>query len=212
MTELMSIESVMTSNHLIILTPSSPALSLSQHQGLFQWVSSSHQVPKYWSFSFSISPSKEYSGWFPLGLSGLIFLLSKGLSRVFSSPTVWGHLGFISSQLLNLFCSVKKKKGKEKEKQMFIPWKCVNYLLYWTSHFILCTHFSPHSFFNSEKFAPKHIAFSVPISWFVPKILLFLKNQQWLPMIQIKLFKFQSQAQQKLVVDPTHTYDFCLHF
>ena len=39
--------------------PSLPAFNLSQHHGLFQWVSSSHQ---YWSFSFSISPSNEYSG------------------------------------------------------------------------------------------------------------------------------------------------------
>jgi len=37
-------------------------LSSPSHQGLFQWVSSSHQWPKYWSFSFSISPSNEYSG------------------------------------------------------------------------------------------------------------------------------------------------------
>ena len=44
------------------LSPPSPALNLSQHEGLFQWVSSSHQVAKYWSFSFSISPSNEYSG------------------------------------------------------------------------------------------------------------------------------------------------------
>ena len=42
---------------------SPPAFNLSQHQGLFQWVSSSHQWPKYWSFSFSINPSNEYSGW-----------------------------------------------------------------------------------------------------------------------------------------------------
>ena len=53
---LMSIELVMPS-------PSPPAFSLSQHQGLFQWVSYSHQVAKvYWNFSFSISPSNEYSG------------------------------------------------------------------------------------------------------------------------------------------------------
>ena len=39
--------------------PSSPALNLSQHQGLFQWVGI--RWPKYWSFSFSISPSKGYS-------------------------------------------------------------------------------------------------------------------------------------------------------
>ena len=42
--------------------PSPPAFSLSQHQGLFKWVSSSHQVAKYWSFSFSISHFNEYSG------------------------------------------------------------------------------------------------------------------------------------------------------
>ena len=42
--------------------PSPPAFNLSQHQGLFQWVSSSHQVGKLRSFSFSVSPSNEYSG------------------------------------------------------------------------------------------------------------------------------------------------------
>ena len=36
--------------------------SPSQHQGLFQWVGSLHQVAKNWSFSFSIRPSNEYSG------------------------------------------------------------------------------------------------------------------------------------------------------
>ena len=45
-----------------LLSPSPPAFNLSQHQGLFKWVSSSHQmVKKYWSSSFSISPSNEYS-------------------------------------------------------------------------------------------------------------------------------------------------------
>ena len=41
----LSVESVMTSNHLILLPPS-PALNLSQHQGRFQWVSFSHEVIK----------------------------------------------------------------------------------------------------------------------------------------------------------------------
>ena len=44
------------------LSSPSPLACLSQHQGLFQWVSSSHQWPKYWSFNFSTSPSNEYSG------------------------------------------------------------------------------------------------------------------------------------------------------
>ena len=43
-------------------SPSPSALSLSQNQGLFQWDSSSHHVPEYGSFSFSISSSNEYSG------------------------------------------------------------------------------------------------------------------------------------------------------
>ena len=37
-------------------SPSPPAFNLSQHQGLFRWVSSSHRVAKYWSFSLRISP------------------------------------------------------------------------------------------------------------------------------------------------------------
>ena len=43
-------------------SPSPPALNLFQHQGLSQWVISSHKVAKYWSFSFNISPFNEYSG------------------------------------------------------------------------------------------------------------------------------------------------------
>ena len=43
-------------------SPSPPALNLSQHQGLFKWVSSSYQVAKYCSFSFNISPSNEHPG------------------------------------------------------------------------------------------------------------------------------------------------------
>ena len=42
--------------------PSPPVLNLSQHQGVFQWVSSSHQVAKYGSFSFNISLSNEHPG------------------------------------------------------------------------------------------------------------------------------------------------------
>ena len=44
--------------------------------------------PKYWSFSFNISPASEYSGLISLGWTGWISLLSKRLSRVFSNTTV----------------------------------------------------------------------------------------------------------------------------
>ena len=46
--------------------------------------------PKYWSFSISLSNYLNIQGWFPLGLTSLI-LQSKGLWRVFFSPTVWKH-------------------------------------------------------------------------------------------------------------------------
>ena len=44
------------------LSSPSPALNFSQHQGPFKWVSTLHRWPKYWSFSFSISPSNEHPG------------------------------------------------------------------------------------------------------------------------------------------------------
>ena len=57
-----TLESVMPSNHLFLSPPSS-AFNLSQNQGLFQWVCSSHLWwPKYCNFSFSIGLSDEYSG------------------------------------------------------------------------------------------------------------------------------------------------------
>ena len=53
--------------------------------------------PKYWNFSFSLSPSMNIQSWVPLGLVGLISLLSKELSRVFSSTTIQKHQ-FFSAQ------------------------------------------------------------------------------------------------------------------
>ena len=73
---------------------SPPAFNLSQNQGLFQWVSSSHQVAKVLSFSFSVSPSNEYSGPTSFRIDGWISLQSKGLSRIFSTTTVQKHQFF----------------------------------------------------------------------------------------------------------------------
>ena len=77
-----------------LLSPSPPALNISQHQDLFKWVSSSYQVAKVLSFSFNISPSNEHQDWSPLGWSGWISLQSKGLSRVLSNTTVQKHQFF----------------------------------------------------------------------------------------------------------------------
>ena len=72
-------------------SPSPPALSLSQHQGVFQWVSSLHQVAKVLELaSASVLPMNNQD-WLPSGWTGWISLQSKGLSRVFSNTTVQKH-------------------------------------------------------------------------------------------------------------------------
>ena len=91
--KLMSIKSVMPSNHLILchpllLLPSIfPSIKVFSNELtlLIRW-------PRYWSFSFSNSPPMNIQDWLPLGLTGLVSLQSKGLSRVFSNTTVWSQL------------------------------------------------------------------------------------------------------------------------
>ena len=59
-------------------SPSPPAPNPSQHQGLFQWVNSLHEVAKYWSFSFNISPSNEHSGLISFRMDWLDLLAVQG--------------------------------------------------------------------------------------------------------------------------------------
>ena len=89
---LMSIESVMTSNHLILchplllppsIFPSSGSFQMSQ---FFTWGGQSIRA----SVSASVLPM-NIQGQFPLGLTGLISLLSKGLLSIFSSTTNQKH-------------------------------------------------------------------------------------------------------------------------
>ena len=56
----------------------SPAFSPSQHQGLFKWVSSLYQWPKYWTFSFIISPSSEHPGLISFRMDWLDLLAVQG--------------------------------------------------------------------------------------------------------------------------------------
>ena len=67
-------------------SPSPPALSLSQHQGLFKWVSSSHQVPEYWSFSFNISPTNEHPGLITFRMDWLDLLAVQGTLKSLLQP------------------------------------------------------------------------------------------------------------------------------
>ena len=90
--KLISTESVVPSNHLILCGPLLLQLSVFPSNRVFSSESAlCIRWPKYWSFSFSISPSSEIQSWFPLGLTGLICLQSKELSRVFFNTTVQKH-------------------------------------------------------------------------------------------------------------------------
>ena len=101
----MAIELVMTSNYLVLCRPLlHPPLNLSQHQGLFQTVGPSHQWPKYWSFSFNISPSNEYSGLISFGMDWLDFLAVQGtlkslLQHHSSKASILLHSAFFIVQL-----------------------------------------------------------------------------------------------------------------
>ena len=95
-----SIEPVMPSNHLIICRPLLLLPSIFPSIRDFSNESALRMKwPKYWSFNFSISPSSEYSGLISFSIDWFISLLSKGLSRVFSSSTVQNHQFFCASFL-----------------------------------------------------------------------------------------------------------------
>ena len=97
--KLMSMESVMPFNHLILccslllLSSIFPSIRVFSNESVFhiRW-------PKCWSFSFNISPSDDYSGLISFRTTGWISLQSKGLSRVFSNTTDQKHQ-FFSAQL-----------------------------------------------------------------------------------------------------------------
>ena len=102
--KLMSIESVLPSNHLILcrpllllplIFPSIRVFSSELVLGIM-W-------PKYWSFNFSISPSNEYSELISFRIDCFDLLQSKGLSRIFFNTTVQKHqfLGALLSLLSN---------------------------------------------------------------------------------------------------------------
>ena len=78
---------------LLLLPPIPPSIRVFSNESTLcmRW-------PKYWSFSFSISPSKEHPGLISFGWTSWISLQSKGLSRVFSNTTVQKHQ-FFGAQL-----------------------------------------------------------------------------------------------------------------
>ena len=111
--KLMSIDSVMLSNHLnSAFSPSLPAFSLSQH-----WFFSSESVlcirwSEYWSFSFSISPSSEYSGLISFRIGQLDLLAVQGtlksLLQHHSSKTILWRSAFFIVQLSDPYMTIGK--------------------------------------------------------------------------------------------------------
>ena len=93
----MSIEFVIPPNHLILCRPLLLPSAFPSIRVFFNESFLRVRWPKYWNFSFNISPS-NVQDWFPLVWTGWISLQSKGLSRVFSNTIVQKHQ-FFSTQL-----------------------------------------------------------------------------------------------------------------
>ena len=97
--KLKSIELVMPSDHLILCCPLLLPSSVFSSIRVFSNESSLHiRWPKYWSFSFSISPFNEHPGLISFRMDWLDLLAVQGISRVFSNTTVQKHQ-FFGAQL-----------------------------------------------------------------------------------------------------------------
>ena len=94
-------------------TPSPFAFNLSRHQGLFQWVGSTIRWPKYWSFSFSISPSSRYTGLLSFRINWFDTLAFQGtlkslLQRHNSEASVLRCWFFFMVQLSHMYTTTGK--------------------------------------------------------------------------------------------------------
>ena len=105
--KLMSIKSVMSSSCLILCCPLLLLPSIFTSIRVFSNQLSLHiRWPKYWSFSFSISPSNDYLGLISFRIHWLDLLKSKGHSGVFSNTTVQEHQFFSAQLSLWLNCCI----------------------------------------------------------------------------------------------------------
>ena len=94
-------------------SPSPPAPNPSQHQGLFQWVNSSHEVPNYRSFSFSNSPSSKYPGLISFRMDWLDLLAVQGtlktlLQQHSSKASILWYSAFFIVQLSHAYMTTGK--------------------------------------------------------------------------------------------------------
>ena len=94
-------------------SPSPPAPNPSQHQGLFQWVNSSHEVAKVLDFSFSISASKEHPGLISFRMDWLDLLAVQGTLKSLlqyhtSKASILQHSAFFTVQLSHPYMTTGK--------------------------------------------------------------------------------------------------------
>ena len=94
-------------------SPSPPTFFLSQHQGLFQWVALYNLWPKYWSFSFSIIPSSECSGFISFRIDWFDLLAVQGtlkslLQHHSSETSILWQSAFFMVQLSHLYMTTGK--------------------------------------------------------------------------------------------------------
>ena len=94
-------------------SPSPPAPNPSQHQGLFEGVNSSHEFPKYWSFSFSISPSKKHPGLISFRMDWLDLLAVQGTLKSLpqhhsSKASILQRSAFFTVQLSHSYVTTGK--------------------------------------------------------------------------------------------------------
>ena len=110
--KLMSIESVMTSNHFILCRPLLFLLSILPSTRVFFNKSVLHSWwPKYWSLSFSISPSNEYSGLISFRIDRFDLLAVQGILKSLlqhhsSKVSILQHSAFIMVQLSHPFMTI----------------------------------------------------------------------------------------------------------
>ena len=99
-----------------LLSPSPPALKLTQHQGLSNESALRIRWPKYWSFSFNISPSNEHSGLISFGVDWLDLLAVQGtlkslLQHHSSKVSIFRLSAFFIVQLSHLYMTTGKKQN-----------------------------------------------------------------------------------------------------
>ena len=110
----MSVESVMPSNHLILCHPLFLPASIFPRIRIFSNESVLHiRWPKYWSFSFSISPSNEYSGLISFRMDCMDLLIVQGtlkslLQHHSSKASILQYSAFFMVQLLHAYLATGK--------------------------------------------------------------------------------------------------------